>query len=69
MKNHVKEIYDCFTAEEISEKIKDLLASEIKNRNVKIIFQSIENLHEACPSQKEIGILQETINTWWKSGC
>ena len=52
MKNHVKEIYDCFTAEEISEKIKDLLASEIKNRNVKIIFQSIENLHEACPESK-----------------
>ena len=52
MKNHVKEIYDCFTAEEISEKIKDLLASEIKNRNVKIIFQSIENLHEACPKSK-----------------
>ena len=52
MKNHVKEVYDCFTAEEISEKIKDLLASEIKNRNVKIIFQSIENLHEACPESK-----------------
>ena len=52
MKNHVKEIYDCFTAEEISEKIKDLLASEIKNRNVKIIFQSIENLHKACPESK-----------------
>ena len=52
MKNHVKEIYNCFTAEEISEKIKDLLASEIKNRNVKIIFQSIENLHEACPKSK-----------------
>ena len=36
----------------ISEKIKELLASEIKNRNVKIIFQSIENLHEACPESK-----------------
>ena len=50
MVNHVKEIYNQFSAEEISDKITELLSSHIKNRDVKIIFQSIENLHKACPS-------------------
>mgnify|MGYP003325624286 FL=1 len=52
MVNHVKEIYNQFSAEEISDKITELLSSHIKNRDVKIIFQSIENLHKACPSSK-----------------
>ena len=49
MKNHVKEIYDAFTPEEISNRITQLLSSHIENRDVKIIFQSIKNLHQACP--------------------
>jgi len=49
MKNHVKEIYDAFTPEEISDRITQLLSSHLENRDVKIIFQSIENLHKACP--------------------
>ena len=52
MVNHVKEIYNQFSAQEISDKITELLSSHIENRDVKIIFQSIENLHEACPSSK-----------------
>ena len=52
MVNHVKEIYNQFSAEEISDKITQLLSSHIENRDVKIIFQSIENLHKACPSSK-----------------
>ena len=48
MKNHVKEIYDAFTPEEISDRITQLLSSHLENRDVKIIFQSIENLHKAC---------------------
>ena len=52
MVNNVKEIYNQFSAEEISDKITELLSSHIKNRDVKIIFQSIENLHKACPSSK-----------------
>ena len=52
MVNHVKEIYIQFSAEEISDKITELLSSHIENRDVKIIFQSIENLHKACPSSK-----------------
>ena len=49
MKNHVKEIYNAFTPEEISDRITQLLSSHLENRDVKIIFQSIENLHQACP--------------------
>jgi len=52
MVNHVKEIYDQFSAEEISDKITEILSSHIEKRDVKIIFQSIENLHKACPSSK-----------------
>ena len=52
MKNHVKKIYDQFSADQISNKITELLSSHLKNREVKIIFQSIENLHRACPDSK-----------------
>ena len=50
MINHVKEIYNQFSAEQISDKITELLSSHLENRDVKIIFQSIENLHKACPN-------------------
>ena len=50
MKNHVKAIYDLFSAQEISDKITELLSSHLEKRDVKIIFQSIENLHKACPN-------------------
>ena len=52
MVNHVKEIYNQFSAQEISDKITELLSSHIEKRDVKIIFQSIENLHKACPTSK-----------------
>lgn len=48
--NHVKEIYKPFTAEEISGKIAEMLASEQVNAQVDILYQSIENLHEAVPN-------------------
>ena len=48
--NYVKEIYAPFTAEEISDKIADLLRTENIKSEIKIIFQSIENLHKACPN-------------------
>ena len=47
--NHVKEIYNMFTADEISDKIAEILSIYVNNSKVKIIYQSIENLHEACP--------------------
>ena len=47
--NYVKEIYAPFTSEQISNKIAELLKTEDINAEVQIIFQSIENLHTACP--------------------
>jgi len=46
--NYVKEIYKPFTPEQISDKIAELLKSDEVNAEIKIIFQSIENLHLAC---------------------
>lgn len=47
--NYVNEFYAPFTDQEISDKIADMLSSEGINAEVKIIFQSVENLHKACP--------------------
>ena len=48
--NYVKNIYAPFTAEQISDKIAELLKTENINAEVKIIFQSIGDLHKACPN-------------------
>lgn len=50
--NHVKEVYEPFTAEQISDKISEMLTPKGINSKVKIIYQSIENLHIACPNHK-----------------
>ena len=50
IKNYVKDIYNMFTADEISEKIAEILSINVQNAKVKIIYQSIENLHQACPN-------------------
>ncbi len=47
--NHVKEIYTPFTDQEISDKIAELLSANEINAEVKVIYQSVENLHKACP--------------------
>ncbi len=50
VKNFVKEIYDPFTDEEISDKAAKLLSDDTVKAEVKIIFQPVENLHKACPN-------------------
>jgi len=47
--NYVTEIYAPFEPQEISDKIAVMLSSEDINAEVKIIFQTVENLHIACP--------------------
>lgn len=47
--NYVTEIYKPFTDQEISDKIAQLLTSKDINAEVKIIFQTVDNLHTACP--------------------
>ncbi|MFT7155997.1 MAG: amidophosphoribosyltransferase [Parvicella sp.] len=50
VKNLVKEVYAPFSEEEISDRVSVLLRHDDINCDVKIIFQSIEELHQACPN-------------------
>ena len=50
MKNYVKEIYAPFSAEEISSKISQILKPKDTKAKVEIIYQSIGDLHIACPN-------------------
>lgn len=47
--NYVTEFYAPFTDQEISDKIAAMLNSDDIKAEVKIIFQSVDNLHKACP--------------------
>lgn len=47
--NFVKEIYNPFTDTEISNKIAQMLHPEDIKAEVKIIFQTVDDLHIACP--------------------
>ncbi|OWP84436.1 amidophosphoribosyltransferase [Flavobacterium davisii] len=47
--NYVNELYAQFTDEQISDKIAEMLKESTINAEIKIIFQSVENLHKACP--------------------
>jgi amidophosphoribosyltransferase len=47
--NYVKEIYAPFTDHEISDKIAEMLTPENTNAEVKIIYQTVADLHKACP--------------------
>lgn len=47
--NYVTEIYASFTDQQISDKIAKMLHSEDLKAEIKIIFQTVENLHIACP--------------------
>ena len=49
VKNFVKDLYDQFTADEISVKIAELISDNTVKAKVKTIFQPVENLHKACP--------------------
>jgi amidophosphoribosyltransferase len=47
--NFVTEIYAPFQPQEVSDKIAQLLSTPEINAEVKIIFQTVEDLHIACP--------------------
>tara|TARA_Y100000287_G_scaffold45779_1_gene35653 strand:- start:1234 stop:3132 length:1899 start_codon:yes stop_codon:yes gene_type:complete len=57
--NHVKELYDSFTDEQISEKIANILKEDNINAEVEVIFQTIGGLHKACP---------KNLGDWYFSG-
>jgi amidophosphoribosyltransferase len=49
VKNHVKELYGLFTADEISAKISEIVRPKQIFADVQVIYQTIEDLHIACP--------------------
>lgn len=57
--NHVKEIYAPFTPEEISAKIAQIITPPEIGAKVEVIYQTLENLHEACPNH---------LGDWYFSG-
>ena len=57
--NYVKEVYAPFSNEEISGKIRDLLLPKDFASEVEVIFQTVENLHRACP---------ENLGDWYFTG-
>ena len=57
--NYVKEIYAPFTNEEISNKTAQMLKTSDINAEVEVIYQSVENLHKACP---------DNLGDWYFTG-
>ncbi len=57
--NYVTELYAPFTVEEISAKIGELLTGPEIKAEVEIVYQTIENLHLACP---------ENLGDWYFTG-
>ena len=47
--NHVKELYDLYSYEEISDSISEIVKPKGFKSKLKIIYQTIENLNKACP--------------------
>jgi len=59
IKNVVKEIYSPYSDQQISDKISSMLKEKDINADVEVVFQSIENLHKACP---------DNLGDWYFSG-
>ena len=57
--NHVKELYNSLTDEQISEKIAKILKKDNISAEVEVIFQTIEGLHKAC---------SKNLGDWYFSG-
>ncbi|GAB3341946.1 amidophosphoribosyltransferase [Marivirga atlantica] len=47
--NHVKEVFAPFSYEQISAKIAELIKTDSINAEVEVIYQTVDNLHKACP--------------------
>jgi amidophosphoribosyltransferase len=47
--NYVKLLYDQFTNEELCKKISEIVKPAGMQADVQVVFQTVENLHKACP--------------------
>lgn len=59
IRNFVKDIYAPFSPEEISKKIAEMVRPDDINAEVEVIYQSLEDLHTACPDH---------LGDWYFSG-
>ena len=50
--NIVNELYAHFTDDQISKKIADIVKSHDIKAEVEVIYQTVENLHKACPNHQ-----------------
>lgn len=50
--NEIQSLYDVFTYEQISDQIAKIITPKGIKPEVKVIYQTIEGLHEACPDNK-----------------
>ena len=57
--NYVKEVYSPFTSEQVSKKIAQMLKTDDINAEVEVIYQSVDNLHKACP---------DNLGDWYFTG-
>jgi len=49
VENYVKAIYEPFTDQEVSDRIAQIITPKDMKAEVKVIYQTLENLHKACP--------------------
>ncbi|MFK5880158.1 MAG: amidophosphoribosyltransferase [Flavobacteriaceae bacterium] len=59
IQNFVKEIYEPFTNEEISNKIAEMLKTDDIKSDIEVIYQTVDNLHKAIP---------EHLGDWYFTG-
>jgi amidophosphoribosyltransferase len=59
VKNYVKEIYAMFTDQQISDRIAKIITPKNVNCEVQVIYQTLDNLHIACP---------DNFGDWYFSG-
>ena len=50
LENVVQQVYKPFTPEQVSKKVAQLITPQGLNLPVEVVFQTIESLHEACPT-------------------
>jgi len=50
MINHVKELYEPFTYDQISNKIAEIVTPKDCKAEIQIVYQTVDNLHKSCPN-------------------
>jgi len=57
--NPVKELYELFTYEEVSDKICEIITPPNIQPEIKVIYQTVEDLNKSCPNH---------LGDWYFSG-